>query len=579
MKKRYGIILLILFIVNTNLIAEKRALIIAIGDYPAEGGWAKISSTNDVEIIRTALNAQGFQNRNIDVITDKRATKSGIIEAFNSLISKTKSGDIIVFHFSGHGQQVTDISGDELDGLDEALVPYDAPMLNRKNDKTPSKHLLDDDLNIYLQKLREKVGSSGDVLFIIDACHSGTIERSSSEDVYRGSNAVFEIPGYKSDQYKKERSYFQESSERGNNSNLSPFIILSACLANQTNKEYNEAGSLTYALGRALSNDLSNKSYQSLFNSVRTELIPLMITATGRVHNQTPQIEGFIDRRLFAGQTVNIPKHFIVEKIKGSQLVINAGSINGLQKGAELEFYPSDTFDKDKATPIMIGKIDAVELTQSIVSLPSNINRDKIHSSWIFISKYMNVASSRESIEQMRSRILRTLPNNDEISIRMLPITNNQSVDVANITKNGNVYLKYDDEFIIEVSNKTKSDIYFQLINVTPDNSINLLLGNNLHTKSDYFLKAGETKLYDKDIFIIDKGSPIGEEYIVIVASDRVLDLSAIETEKPIAKRSNLSIFEEWINELYSNERSISKPAFDANKVYTNKLRYIVNIK
>ena len=37
----------------------KHALIIAIGDYPVESNWKKISSLNDIDLIRSALERQG----------------------------------------------------------------------------------------------------------------------------------------------------------------------------------------------------------------------------------------------------------------------------------------------------------------------------------------------------------------------------------------------------------------------------------------------------------------------------------------------------------------------------------------
>jgi len=52
----------------------KRALIIAIGDYPDSLGWGKISSTNDVPLIKRALEGQDFREQNITIITDRQAT-------------------------------------------------------------------------------------------------------------------------------------------------------------------------------------------------------------------------------------------------------------------------------------------------------------------------------------------------------------------------------------------------------------------------------------------------------------------------------------------------------------------------
>ena len=46
----------------------KRALIIAIGDYPKETGWPAISSANDVNLINSVLHRQGFTENNITVV-------------------------------------------------------------------------------------------------------------------------------------------------------------------------------------------------------------------------------------------------------------------------------------------------------------------------------------------------------------------------------------------------------------------------------------------------------------------------------------------------------------------------------
>ena len=41
------------------------------------------------------------------------------------LVQACQPGDSLVFQFSGHGSQMRDYSGDELDGLNETLLPCD----------------------------------------------------------------------------------------------------------------------------------------------------------------------------------------------------------------------------------------------------------------------------------------------------------------------------------------------------------------------------------------------------------------------------------------------------------------------
>lgn len=101
----------------------KRALVVAIGNY---SNWPKLSSKNDVGFITRALNKQDFKNEDIKIISDSGATAAGISGALTELVGASQKGDIVVIHFSSHGEQIEDDNGDETDGLDETIVTYNA---------------------------------------------------------------------------------------------------------------------------------------------------------------------------------------------------------------------------------------------------------------------------------------------------------------------------------------------------------------------------------------------------------------------------------------------------------------------
>jgi len=129
---------------------------------------------NDVRIMKEALTSRyGFREEDIKVLTEKEATRDNIIRAFESwLINGTKEGDLVFFYFSGHGTQVPDQNGDEEDGLDEALCPYDVQPKGSKN-VIEARLIIDDELGEMLRKLPER-----DVTVVVDACHSGSMTRS-----------------------------------------------------------------------------------------------------------------------------------------------------------------------------------------------------------------------------------------------------------------------------------------------------------------------------------------------------------------------------------------------------------------
>jgi hypothetical protein len=117
--------------------------------------------------------------------------------------------------------------------------------------------------------------------------------------------------------------------------------------------------------------------------------------------------------------------------------------------------------------------------------------------------------------------------------------------------------------------------MYFQLVDVMPNNAIALATDGT--KKYDYILQAGESKTFVKDVFRIDTGSALGMETLVLIASEKQLDLSAIENQKPQPKRGDSNEFEEWLNEVYSNERAIS--IFDSNNINIATKSFIVKEK
>ena len=224
---------------------EKRALIVAIALYPEHSGWKPINADNDATILLNTLKKKGFSERNITVLRDSMATKQQITAAFQSLEEVAESGDFVFIHFSTHGQQMEDDDGDEPDGLDEAIVCYDAQMFYSP-EYEGENHLRDDEIDVLLLPIRKKLGETGNVIVSLDACHSESTTRGEEgEEVVRGTAVVFSPnPGY----IRKNTDGISKPpliQERG----LAPITELAASESNKPNYEYKEGyGSLTYAL-------------------------------------------------------------------------------------------------------------------------------------------------------------------------------------------------------------------------------------------------------------------------------------------------------------------------------------------
>lgn len=229
--------------------STKRALVIGIGAYPKESGWAAINGDKDIPMVIKILNTNGFNSKNIKILRNEQATKKQIQASMKQLADMSKPGDQIYIHFSGHGQQVTDVHGDEDDGLDEAWIPYDAQASYAKGKYEGENHILDDELYVWFSAITDKIGDKGHLTISVDACHSGDCSRGGDEDtaVVRGAFA----DGRKGLEtvFACVRSWFSKdetpvvAAER-----VVKWTMISACMSRQSNHEYNGCGSLTSAL-------------------------------------------------------------------------------------------------------------------------------------------------------------------------------------------------------------------------------------------------------------------------------------------------------------------------------------------
>ena len=222
-----SILLVFILLFAYNAWGQSRyALLIGIGDYPEDSGWNKIHGNNDISIIKPTLIRQGFPAEAIVQLLDSVATKNNILKAFDALAARLQTGDVAYIHFSGHGQQVSDLNGDEEDGFDEAWIPFDAKKKYEVGVYEGNNHLIDDELNVIFTRLRVRVGAKGKIIVIADACHSGSGSRGQLDDeiIVRGTGDKFILPRQTSNIIKK-----PEPTE---------WLFFAACKPYQSNYEY-----------------------------------------------------------------------------------------------------------------------------------------------------------------------------------------------------------------------------------------------------------------------------------------------------------------------------------------------------
>ena len=253
---------------------QKHALIVAIANYPTESGWSKINSDNDKTLLVPEFQRLGFK---VTTLTNEQATKQGIIRSLYQLTKQVRPHDKVCIHFSCHGQQMEDNNQDEEDGLDEALIPYDAYLSYKKDIYEGTNHLRDDEMEEQLTIIRKKLGENGTLLVTLDACHSGTADRDEEyvEDddaPIRGTSAIFSSnPFFLSPESKKVERQNILPQQKG----MSSYCIISACQPFQRNFETKVKGiyygTLSYALYQTLkeANHWNESYYPAIWQYAR----------------------------------------------------------------------------------------------------------------------------------------------------------------------------------------------------------------------------------------------------------------------------------------------------------------------
>lgn len=269
-------IVLILSLFST-IYAENRALLVGIGKYDTRNtGWSAIHGDNDVDMLTKCLISNGYEKGNIKRLINQEATKAAIVKALKEFAAQCRPGDKVIFHFSGHGQPISDLNGDEKKKpFDEAIVPYDACRTRRYKigDRyyNGENHLTDDELNHLLDDIKKRLGNKGYLFVSFDACYSEGMEMAKSmieqNDVkkigpIRGTADVLKI----SRDSKVARNPMPKEFAKG-----ATMTVVSACRDYERNYEYREQntkclyGSLSYCLKNLIESGLPVNRWQSFF--------------------------------------------------------------------------------------------------------------------------------------------------------------------------------------------------------------------------------------------------------------------------------------------------------------------------
>jgi len=138
----------------------KRALTVGI-NYPGQASELRGCVNDSHTVKRLLIEEFGFEDSDITQVLDNDATTDRMKRELVKLVDGARPGDVLFFHYSGHGSQIIDKSGEEGDGLDEILCPVD---LNWQD-----KVIVDD----FLKTVFDSVPAGVNLTILLDCCNSG----------------------------------------------------------------------------------------------------------------------------------------------------------------------------------------------------------------------------------------------------------------------------------------------------------------------------------------------------------------------------------------------------------------------
>jgi metacaspase-1 len=610
---------------------EKRALLIGIGTYPKEGGWKSLSSENDIRYLQSVLLTKGFPQSNMRILLNEQATYAGIQQAMERLIAESGAGDIIMVHYSGHGQQITDDNDDEADGYDEAWVPFDAGARFNPTGYTGTRHLRDDKIGAWILALSRKVGPNGSILVNIDACHSGTATRGQELAITRGDPTPFRIPGKRKTPpaFTNKPASEMLSSEAVQGGNV---VVYSASSPTQVNYETMDAaqqgvGSLTYAFAKSMSELPGDASYAILFYRIKAK-IQAWIPA------QIPMMEGNASQALFAGEFLKNPTQQYIDRwASDSTFTIKWGSLHDLAAGAELNIV-----DPNSKKMVATGMVLRSELTESLVATQTTLDKtipweitvksvpmtpyrlgvgydkttvpkswiptlDKVFQGFGFVSKSPQpecwIVCSKDSgmvVIDNQGAVLywdETLKGNNlpaekvealkpimrdigrSTYLRTLPDGGPLAEQVTweVITKDGRKASENEltfsggDTFDILLRNNSSKPIYYAILNIMPDGKMEVLLPAPHEAPEDRSLQPRESLPIPDSE--IEQGTPAGREYLKILVSHTPFDIRPMLVKQAKKRSGNLLGLESTLIDIMQEEAggAPKKRSVQANEI------------
>ncbi|MFM7364565.1 MAG: caspase family protein [Cuspidothrix sp.] len=307
--------------------SRKLALLVGINQYsgiipPLKGCVTDVQLQQELLVHRF-----GFNPQDILTLTDQQATRKGILTAFEEhLINQAKPGDVVVFHFSGHGSRVIDPDRDQPDGFNSTLVPIDS--------KLPEGYSITggevSDIMGHTLFLLMSALKTENVTVVLDSCHSGGGTRGNLRVRSRSGGDKLQPSPVELDYQKQWLGRLNLSPEKFielRRKNVAKGVVIASAKRNELAVDMTfsdfHAGAFTYSLTQYLWQQTNNQSINNAIINVGRSTAAL---AYQQGNYQNPQVESNLSQ-----ENTNTPIYFTPQQAISAEAVITKVENNQVQ--------------------------------------------------------------------------------------------------------------------------------------------------------------------------------------------------------------------------------------------------------
>jgi len=296
---------------------RKLALLVGINQYkdaPLQGCVTDVNLQQQLLIHRF-----GFNPKDILILTDEQATRQGILNAFEEhLIKQAKPGDVVVYHFSGHGSQVSDPDCDSSDCLNSTFVPIDSSLATGyTNQGGVVQDIMGHTLFLLMAALQTE-----NVTVVLDSCHSGGGTRGNFRVRSRsGGSQLQPVDAEQAyqQQWLSKLNLSPDEFKQRRRQGIAKGVVIASTKRDQlaADAPFNDffAGAFTYLMTQYLWQQTGNESFASAIANIArsttrlsfTSQEPLMESKPGSnyprssvyfINEQTPPAEAVITKKI-----------------------------------------------------------------------------------------------------------------------------------------------------------------------------------------------------------------------------------------------------------------------------------------